>query len=219
MNIREHAPTRCMMCKYQVCYDKLPVCRDCVSRLQKALAYRCPKCGHSATSCQCMGAVRSLFFYNCGDVKRILNMVKYSANKRLLDFLAELMIRANGINPAKYNAITFVPRSKRNLHRYGYDQAKEIARSISKQFGIPLVPTLKRLNGKPQKLLSYAQRLKNIRNLYQVHHFSNEPPKKLLLVDDIYTTGATTEACASILHHTLGCSTITKLVLAKTHLE
>ena len=205
------------MCGYYACYDDLPVCRRCLSEFQKLFSARCPKCGETATMCECDSKSRALFFFNSMAVKKLLYTVKSNADRRMIRFLAELMIKVNEINTRSFDAVTFVPRSKKNVRRYGYDQSKELAKAVSDIFGIPLISPLKRLKGQPQKLLSGAKRFENIKNLYEIKALPDPLPKRVLLIDDICTTGATISACAEILRREMGCAVVTT-VLAKTYL-
>lgn len=132
-----------------------------------------------------------------------------------MDFLAEIAIKACGINPRSFDGVTYVPRLKRRARRYGHDQSKEFAKSISRAFGIPIVHTMKRVGGRDQKLLSRAQRMKNIQNRYKLKNIPEEKYNRLLLVDDIITTGATIKVCSDLLRGNVAKS-VSALVLAKT---
>ncbi len=217
MKLNNLFPMRCMLCGFYACYDDLPVCQRCASVFQSMLTARCAKCNRTATNCECPEAVRSLMFFNPPKSKWFIYQVKTNTDKRTLRFLAELMVKANGINAESYQGVTFVPRTAKRRHRYGYDQSKALAKEISRVFGIPLIAPIKRLKGKPQKLLSRAQRMKTTKNFYEIPVIPEEKPKKLLLVDDVRTTGATLSACADLLRRELGCQ-VTVLSLAQTYL-
>ncbi len=217
MKLNNLFPMRCMLCGFYACYDDLPVCRRCALDFQKMLTARCGKCNRTATNCECRDAVRSLIFFNPPKTKWFVYQVKTNTDKRTLRFLAELMVKANGINPKLYQAVTFVPRAAKRRRRYGYDQSKALAKEISKIFEIPLIAPIKRLRGKPQKLLSRVQRFKNTKNFYKIGVMPEEIPKKVLLVDDIRTTGATLSACSDLLRRELGCQ-VTTLTLSQTYL-
>lgn len=167
--------------------------------------------------CECTDKSKALFFFNSPAAKKLLYAVKSNADRKMIRFLAELMIKVNGIDPKSFDAVTFVPRSAKNRRRYGYDQSKELAKAVSNLFDLPLIAPLKRLKGQPQKLLSSAKRFENIKNLYQINKLPDPLPKRVLLIDDICTTGATLSACASILRREMGCAVVTT-VLAKTYL-
>jgi ComF family protein len=93
-----------------------------------------------------------------------------------------------------------VPVHASRRRRRGFNQAEELARRLSEKLGIPvdshiLIRTKKTV---PQKNLNPAERLRNLEQAFSV---ASLPPrdKTILLIDDIYTTGATAEACAKIL--------------------
>ena len=85
----------------------------------------------------------------------------------------------------------------RKKRRRGYNQAEMIARELACIWGVPLEKNaVKRIrNTKPQKLLSDEERKNNLKKAFQAAEFIVKY-KKILLVDDIYTTGSTVEAVA-----------------------
>ena len=97
--------------------------------------------------------------------------------------------------------ITWVPLSRKRLRKRGYDQAKLIAEAVSVRLGVPCVPVLRKLrNIRAQSSLQDAvQRQRNIRNVYSVSEPEKIRGKRILLIDDIVTTGATLSECARTL--------------------
>lgn len=92
---------------------------------------------------------------------------------------------------------------RRHLWRH-FNQAEEIARSLSKRTGLPLCRALSRLRRTDsQTRLSRAQRLKNLRGAFALSkkgvEFAAGKPAGAVLVDDVFTTGATTDECARVL--------------------
>ena len=76
------------------------------------------------------------------------------------------------------------------------DQSEELARTLSEQMGIPLVPALERVKGgKEQKRLSAAERVKNTKKLFAIRDASEISGKTVILVDDVVTPGASMAAC------------------------
>ncbi len=183
------------------------------------LAKRCDKCGKSAYSCKCNGekTPRFLFFYGGAKARSLIYYLKENADERTVHFIAEAMIRACGIKPNSLSGVTFVPRLRRKIRRAGYDQAKALAQAISKIYGIPLIPSLERVSrAKEQKLLSRSERKKEAAlNFRPLLPLPNEKHKRLLLIDDVSTTGATIEACAKIIRESYAESVV-PLVVSKT---
>lgn len=97
------------------------------------------------------------------------------------------------------DAVVCVPSSKRHLWSTGYNQAAVLAKALAKQLGIPChAKALKRKGWhKSQVGLGREARLQNIREQFQMTKASRSlTGKNVLLVDDVFTTGATTKACA-----------------------
>ena len=96
-----------------------------------------------------------------------------------------------------------VPLHVKRLRTRGYNQAEVFARALSEEFGIPVdAHTLVRVrNTRPQKELSDVERKNNIENAFQTR-INSIKYKKVILVDDIYTTGTTINECADVLKRT-----------------
>lgn len=218
MRVWKISPARCAVCGYYACYDELPVCSRCANVFQSLLAEKCRRCGKTAPACGCYSAenVRFLFFYGSAASKWLVYFIKYNADERVLAFLADMAVFACGINPSKYDGIVFVPRSKKNTRYYGYDQAKEMAKAISAKYSLPLLDILEHTDGGSQKLLSRAERIKNMKSRFRLKYTPEEKLKRVLLVDDVSTTGATVSACADLLRGSVSAA-VTPLVIAKTN--
>ena len=97
--------------------------------------------------------------------------------------------------------LAYVPRRKRAYLQYGTDQARELARALSGQSGIPLAACLtrKRGNQREQKKLTPQERIKNARASFAVQNAELLKGKTVLLIDDIVTTGASMSVCVKLL--------------------
>ena len=199
------SPEPCMICNVRACKNELPVCRKCISRFASLFEEKCRVCGKTCFSCECGNEAdaKFLFFYQSRLSKKIIYAIKYNADRRLTDFICELMISKNNIKAGGFEAVAFVPRSKKGIKEAGYDQALMMAQSLSMLLNIPVIKAIKRVGKTEQKLLSAKERRESIKNQYEVSsEFKNcekKPYKKILLVDDVCTTGATLNACASLL--------------------
>jgi competence protein ComFC len=118
---------------------------------------------------------------------------------------------------ACWDAITYVPISAQRAEERGFNQAREMASHLSNRFGIPLFDLLARdHHSEKMSFKSRAERIRDARSLFSVNEgelrdleesirIHATPPSdcsralRILLVDDIYTTGSTVEACTAAL--------------------
>lgn len=208
------------MCRHYACYTELAICKHCLSELHSMMTVRCKTCNRSPNECECPSdeSLRFMFFYGNYRSRRFMNFIKYNADREHIRYLTELAVDATGLKASAYDGVAYVPRLRRREKRYGYDQSKEIAYAISDMFGIPVIHALRRVGGREQKLLSASERMKNIAGKYQIR-FDRDMTKrfkKILLVDDIYTTGATIKACKRILLDNVA-DAVVPFTIAKTN--
>lgn len=104
-------------------------------------------------------------------------------------------------NLKKYDIIIIVPISKQRKRDRGYNQSKLLAKEISKIIKVPIQPKIlyKVKNTVPQSSLNKKQREENAKGVYEVKNISKLNNKKILIIDDIYTTGNTVNECANML--------------------
>ena len=97
--------------------------------------------------------------------------------------------------------IVSVPLHPKRQKERGFNQAQDIARELARLKGIEVIENhlRKRKNVLPQTSLSRADRQKNVRGAFEVIKPEGIEGKVLLLVDDVYTTGATIKECSSVL--------------------
>lgn len=101
----------------------------------------------------------------------------------------------------KYDLISWVPCSKRRVWSRGFDQAEILARVAAKQLGIEVVRTLQKVkhNPKQSKTVNAAKRRANVLGVYRPYEPENFQGKRILLIDDVLTTGATLSECGKTL--------------------
>lgn len=192
-----------MMCRYYACHTDFPLCKHCLADFQSILTEKCRSCGKGPSECECSSdeSHRFMFFYGSRLARRFMCFIKYNTDLEAIRFIAELAVDATGLKMQSYDAVAYVPRRPRRARRYGHDQSKEFAHALSRLYGIPVLHALKRAGGRDQKLLSASERFKNIAGRYSIRpgFDTTVKYKKILLVDDIYTTGATMKACKRLL--------------------
>lgn len=215
-------PCRCICCGMNACSDEIPVCGDCICTLYRMLNTACPSCGRMIGSCDCDGdTLAFLFWYMPGEAHRIIGAIKNDADRRMIRFFAELLaLRIKQMHKKPFEAVTYVPRRKKGIRTAGYDQAKLLAEETALVLGVQCVAMLKRHGSEEQKLLSASERRASMKNRYSVIaentlSESGEPFSRLLLIDDVSTTGATLDACAALLRNE-GIKQVIPAVIAKT---
>ena len=104
-------------------------------------------------------------------------------------------------NLKKYDIIVIVPISKQRKKDRGYNQSELIAKEISKIIKVPIAQNIlhKIKNTVPQSSLNKEQREINAKGVYKCANITKLQNKKILIIDDIYTTGNTVNECARIL--------------------
>ncbi len=101
----------------------------------------------------------------------------------------------------KYDIILYVPMFKKHKLIRGYNQSELIARKISDTLGITLEKNnlAKVINTKKQSTLTKSEREKNVKNAFKLKNPEKIKDKKIILFDDIYTTGSTVNECSKVL--------------------
>lgn len=101
----------------------------------------------------------------------------------------------------KYDIILYVPMFKKHKLIRGYNQSELIARKISDTLGITLEKNnlAKVINTKKQSTLTKSERERNVKNAFKLKNPEKIKDKKIILFDDIYTTGSTVNECSKIL--------------------
>ncbi len=209
----------CCSCGDRAADSDLPFCKDCIKDFQVSLVKDCPECGCKRKSCSCEKSLNTvfLFYYDTPEEKRIILNLKQNPDKRTARFLGKLLAeKVKKEKNAGFDCVAYVPRSPKNVRTHGGDQAKLIAAGVAEGLGSPLKPLLlrKEKRGTDQKLLDAVERRKNVKNVF----FPSAEAslyRRVLLIDDVTTTGSTIDECADILREA-GVKQVVKAVLART---
>lgn len=211
-------PTACAVCRKPLWDDPVPFfCRQCWGTLKPIPHPVCSRCGrpfassmalvHSPTH-QC-GTCRtqplaltqawSLFPYQT-PLKEAIVLFKYQGKLSLTHPLAQAFIETLPVLPA-LDAIIPVPLHPQRLRKREYNQSLLLADRLSDHTNIPLLLAclLRNRPTMPQTALSRKERLRNLRGAFSVAKPAGIQGKRILLVDDVFTTGTTLHECAKTL--------------------
>ncbi len=114
-----------------------------------------------------------------------------------------------------FDLITWAPVSKKRRSERGYDQSQLLAAQVAEAYRLSPVPTLKKTrHNKAQSSLGAADRAKNVQGIYSLVPGADVAGRRILLIDDILTTGNTLSACAAVLSEA-GADEVVCLTLAR----
>ena len=197
------------------------LCPECLAKYDGEQKEKCPVCMKTAGDCTCglagvsrtfLGDKRivALAFYHphgtggARVTERLVRIFKKRYDRSLTDLFARdisgkilLLMKASEEDPTEW-IVTFPPRSNENRRKYGFDQGQIAAKSISRYTGIPWKKTLRRSGGDEQKELCRGDRELNSGSLKLARN-ADVNCRKIILFDDIITTGATVRAATDLL--------------------
>jgi predicted amidophosphoribosyltransferase len=194
-------PKRCVVCGG----DGELLCRACDGALKRLGAPLCERCGAPTSwpveRCrECSGRriafarARGAVAYD--DSAKLLVGAWKERGLRTLAGLAAEIVAGVVPRPDAYT-ISFVPADHDRLLRRGHNPAQRLAAELGSMWQLPVVPLLRRTPGvAPQRGLSLADRRRNVRGVFQA---AQAAPRAIVLVDDVYTSGATVSAAATAL--------------------
>lgn len=222
-------PPRCLMCGKVISSDN-SLCSDCFSKINFISKPYCVHCGKPLTSVSeeelycadciagknCFRLCRSAVEYDTFSKKLILDFkfADHIENKYLL--ARWLFMAGEDIFQNQVDVIIPVPLHYSRLFKRKYNQSAVLAQELSKLSSIPAdYKSLKKTKHTlPQIQCAGKQRAKNVRNAFDVVFPENIKGKRILLIDDVYTTGATLAECAKALKKQ-GAKSIDALTVAR----
>lgn len=209
-------PPRCIFCNNIIAlnlYSGFDVCQNCIPKLPFIKEPTCKKCGKSIKSdnelCDdCL--IHTHSYKKCwvaveydDMVKESIYSLKYKSCPNYSKSLAEIMYIAmsyKDIFDYKFDFVTSVPIHKNRLKTRGYNQAELLAKQISSRLNIEYKNLLLRIKDtKPQNILSPKERYNNLKDAFILNDNNLKSGSKVLIIDDILTTGATVDICSDML--------------------
>jgi len=228
-------PAPCRICGAVLATaTRIPICQPCLDSLRPFSGPACQKCGRPFVSlyaaeaarplCQmCRRGVyafdlaRSYGRYENAMVSAI-TLLKYHAVRPLGGWFAARLTALIAREPKSFVAdlVVPVPLHPTRLRERGYNQAELIARPLARELLLPMNSALLvRTKPRPEKLkLTRKERWRTVRGAYVIRPGSQVDKLRVLLVDDVFTTGATLDACARALRQA-GASSVIGITVAR----
>lgn len=206
-------PRRCPVCDSIVMPKGRLICPACLKKLSFTKEPVCKKCGKEVISTDaeyCFDCVRHKRTFEYGralvnyeeNARRSMAKIKYKNKREYLDFYGEAICARYQklIRRMEADVLVPVPVHPSRRRERGFNQAEILACRIGERLGIPVCPSMLVRNKKtmPQKGLDPAGRLKNLEEAFLAGVIP-QGVGGVILVDDIYTTGSTIEACSRAL--------------------
>ncbi len=207
-------PRRCLCCGDPLLFRaslRLPICGRCEQALSPIEAQnrcvvcsipliseleRCTRCSERHFS---FTSNFSLYEYR-GPIRQIISQFKFSNRRSLVGLIAGLLYPELERRYPDLPVIP-VPGSRRSVRRRGWDPMLEVVRALRRSRGTEILTPLRRTSGAPQKGLHYRERMENIRGTIQLNRAGRcgGLRRPVVLLDDIFTSGATADECTRIL--------------------
>ena len=222
---------RCVACGERMDASGDGICDACRRSYEHAKDEFCDFCGMSAVQCLCMPenllrsgclSYRKLLFYK-SDGTPVLHRLIYAVKRHnavaVMRFLARELAAKTGDAVTPGTVVTYAPRSDASYRKYGYDQARELARLYAKETGAAFRALLVRRRGMAkteQKLLNARGRAANVRGAFRLRRSADVRGMRILLIDDVVTSGATLGECVRVLT-AAGAAEVHCVSLAQTY--
>ncbi len=204
-------PLRCPVCDCILKYPEDKVCLECLKQLKLISPPWCMKCGKKlllpGEYCADCRARRHLFvqgraLYEYGSVSASIYRFKYGNRRECVEFYGERLVEFLGdfIRRVEPDALIPVPLHRERMRKRGYNQAELLAKEVGKRMNIPVyadyLMRVKRTT--PLKYENPEQRQNNLKKAFIIKQ-NDVKLKRVIIVDDVYTTGSTMDAAAGAL--------------------
>ena len=195
---------RCLSCGREI-FDGGYFCDDCKLKLPLNDGNICDRCGRktiqSQTACttckqgiQNFNKARSSFEYQ-KPIKQLIQKLKFYNKRFYAEVFADYLAITYFKNMFAPDVITYVPMTEKAKRKRGYNQSEMLAKELSKRVNVQVVDCLVKIKEtKRQAKLNKAQRMKNLQGAFKVVDKKLVKGKRVLLVDDVLTTGTTVNA-------------------------
>lgn len=204
-------PRRCPVCDDIVTPGGEEICPECLGRLKPLRAPWCMKCGKKlggreeyCSDCRSREHefVRGRGLYEYESVALPIYRFKYGGRREYADFFGGQMAQWLGdfVKNAKPDALIPIPLHRKRMAQRGYNQAELLAAAAGRRLGLPVLTgyLVREKNTAPLKYENPKERQNNLKKAFNITQ-NDVKLKRVILVDDIYTTGSTVDEAARTL--------------------
>lgn len=186
-------PPKCILCRKVLEKDETDLCRHC--RIDS------PECNSSARKLPHISKWAAVWYYE-GTVRESILRFKFRGVRSYAPAYGRLMAMSlQRQEMQNFDLLTWVPTGRWRKLRRGYDQVELLARAVGNELGVEPVSLLKKVRNNPPQsgITGDAQRRANVLGVYRVRDAKVLAEKRILLLDDVITTGATVGEAARVL--------------------
>jgi len=186
-------PPKCVLCGEILTKEETDLCHHC--------RVEAPACPTGKGKLSFLDSWTAVWYYK-GDVRESLHRFKFRRARHYASVYGRfLAMRLLQEHPEGFDLLTWVPISRRRKWQRGYDQVELLAEAVGQQLGMEPVRLLRKVRNNPPQsgIIGAAARRANVLGVYRTVQQEQIPGKRILLLDDILTTGATAGECARVL--------------------
>lgn len=186
-------PPRCILCRRLLKKEETDLCTDC--------RYEAPFFPDTKRNLQFLDSFAAVWYYE-SSVRGSLLRFKFRGARGYADSYGKLLaMRLMQQYPEGFELLTWIPVSRLRKLRRGYDQVELLAKAVGRELGMIPVSTLKKVrhNRQQSRISEPAQRRANVLGVYRVTDPDLIRDRRVLLLDDILTTGATASEAGRVL--------------------
>ena len=185
-------PPKCILCRTILGKEELDLCHRC--RIEG------PEHGDSRQKIRFLDSWLALWHYE-GDVRKSLLRYKFYGKRHYAPSYGRLLAMKLSQREQTFDLITWVPISRRRRFRRGFDQVELLAEAVGQELGMEPMRCLKKIRHNPPQSGrgGPAQRRANVLGAYRAVEPEWFAGARVLLLDDVITTGATVSECARVL--------------------